>query len=90
MTMMRRPGGVPPASSIWYAGSSGGVPTERGQGIYTNISVSTTMAELNPNCNCPKTECPRHGNCMECVEYHKSIPGGKIPYCLRFMVQGPQ
>ena len=42
---------------------------------------------LNPNCNCPKTECPRHGNCMECVEHHKSIPGGKIPFCMRYMVE---
>ena len=42
---------------------------------------------LNPNCNCPKTECSRHGNCMECVEHHKSIPGGKIPFCMRFMVE---
>jgi len=47
------------------------------------------MAELNPNCNCPKTECPRHGKCMECVEAHKAVPGGKIPFCLRFMVEGP-
>ncbi len=46
------------------------------------------MAELNPNCNCPKTGCPRHGNCMECVEFHKS-KGEKIPFCLRFMVEGP-
>ena len=47
-----------------------------------------SMAELNPNCNCPKEGCPRHGNCMECVEFHKS-KGTKIPFCLRFMVEGP-
>lgn len=41
---------------------------------------------LNPNCNCPKTECPRHGKCMECVEAHKAS-GDKIPFCLRFMVE---
>ena len=35
--------------------------------------------ELNPNCNCPKTECPRQA--------HKAVEGGKIPYCLRFMVK---
>ena len=40
---------------------------------------------LNPNCDCPKTECPRHGNCMECVEFHKA-EGKKIPFCLRSMV----
>ena len=43
--------------------------------------------ELNPNCNCPKTECPRHGDCIACVEAHKAVEGGKIPYCLRFMVK---
>lgn len=36
---------------------------------------------LNPNCNCP-----RHGNCMECVEHHKAN-SDKIPFCLRFMVE---
>lgn len=43
--------------------------------------------ELNPNCNCPKTECPRHGDCIAFVEAHKAVEGGKIPYCLRFMVK---
>ena len=41
--------------------------------------------ELNPNCNCPKVDCPRHGNCMECVEFHKAN-SDKIPFCLRFMI----
>lgn len=41
--------------------------------------------ELNPNCNCPKTECPRHGN-MECVEFHKNN-SDKIPFCLRSMIK---
>lgn len=47
---------------------------------------SVGMADLNPNCNCPKTECPRHGNCMACVEAHKS-EGKNIPFCLRFLVK---
>ncbi len=50
---------------------------------------SQAMSEvplLNPNCNCPKTECPRHGNCMECVEFHKAN-SDKIPFCLRFMIE---
>ena len=55
---------------------------------YTVQCDSAVMADLNPNCNCPKTECPRHGNCMECVEFHKK-EGKKIPFCLRFMVEGP-
>jgi len=42
---------------------------------------------INQNCNCPKTECPRHGNCNDCVEFHKT-EGKKIPFCLRFMIEG--
>lgn len=34
----------------------------------------------------PKTECPRHGNCMECVEFHKNN-SDKIPFCLRSMIK---
>ena len=45
------------------------------------------ISVLNSNCNCPKTDCPRHGNCMECVEFHKAN-SKKIPFCLRFMVEG--
>lgn len=41
---------------------------------------------LNSNCNCTNTECPRHGNCMECVEFHKAN-SKKIPFCLRFMIE---
>ncbi len=51
----------------------------------------TTMSEivLNPNCNCPKVECPNHGNCMACVENHKAN-SKLIPFCLRFMVENNQ
>ncbi len=42
--------------------------------------------DLNPNCNCPNESCPRHGNCMECVEHHKAH-SDKIPFCLRFMIK---
>ena len=44
--------------------------------------------DLNPNCNCPNESCPRHGNCMECVEFHKAHRD-KIPFCLRFMIKTP-
>jgi len=26
--------------------------------------------ETNPNCQCPKTKCPNHGNCVECKRAH--------------------
>ncbi len=42
--------------------------------------------ELNPNYNYPKEKCPRHGNCMACVEVHKAVEGGKT--CTAFKVQG--
>ncbi|MBR4217226.1 MAG: hypothetical protein IKR87_05795 [Candidatus Methanomethylophilaceae archaeon] len=42
--------------------------------------------DLNPNCNCPNESCPRHGRCMECVEFHKAN-SDKIPFCLRFMIK---
>ena len=44
---------------------------------------------LNPNCNCPKVECPNHGNCMACVENLKAN-SKLIPFCLRFMVENNQ
>lgn len=33
-------------------------------------------------CNSPKTECPRHGKCCECVTFHRDLHGN-IPYCLK-------
>ena len=64
-----------------------GIPGVPAKGI-SALPVGKRMAqELNPHCNCPKTECPRHGDCMACVEAHKAVEGGKIPYCLRFMVK---
>ncbi|MBO5669540.1 MAG: hypothetical protein J6R75_04155 [Candidatus Methanomethylophilaceae archaeon] len=39
------------------------------------------MADNNPDCKCPG-DCPRHGNCRECVAFH--LDGGKKPpFCLR-------
>ncbi|MBR2254802.1 MAG: hypothetical protein IJ856_03145 [Candidatus Methanomethylophilaceae archaeon] len=40
------------------------------------------MAELEPECPCKNTNCPRHGNCRECVRFHVS-QGKKPPACLR-------
>ncbi len=57
--------------------------------ISSDPDDSIPMSEnivLNPACNCPKEGCPRHGNCMECVEFHKTN-SDKIPFCLRFMIE---
>jgi hypothetical protein len=32
-------------------------------------------------CVCPKTDCPRHAKCCECVINHRG--GEKLPACLR-------
>lgn len=41
------------------------------------------MKEENTKCPCRKLNCPRHGNCGECREYHKG-PGEKWePACER-------
>lgn len=32
-------------------------------------------------CNCPKTNCIRHGDCEACKQYHET--GKRVPYCLR-------
>jgi hypothetical protein len=41
------------------------------------------MAGCNEeNCTCPKTDCPRHGKCCECVMNHRR-PDTLLVYCLR-------
>jgi hypothetical protein len=36
---------------------------------------------MDPDCNCPKTKCERHGKCDECRQFHGAK--GKLPYCER-------
>ncbi len=33
------------------------------------------------DCNCPKKDCIRHGDCNACIEYHKT--NKREPYCMR-------
>ena len=33
------------------------------------------------NCTCPKTTCPRHGTCCECIMNHRG--NGSLVYCMR-------
>ncbi|MCL2295848.1 MAG: hypothetical protein FWC29_02050 [Methanomassiliicoccaceae archaeon] len=42
-------------------------------------------SECTVNCTCPKTDCPRHGNCCLCVPYHRDEKGN-LPMCLRPLV----
>ena len=35
------------------------------------------------NCTCPKADCPRHGNCYECVMHHRKPEIAGIVFCLR-------
>jgi hypothetical protein len=39
-------------------------------------------SEKNPKCTCPNQDCPRHGNCRACVDYHRDEKGN-LPVCLR-------
>jgi hypothetical protein len=40
------------------------------------------VPENAADCKCPKTDCPRHGNCNMCVPYHRDQKGD-LPFCLR-------
>jgi len=46
---------------------------------------------INEFCSCPKTDCPRHGICCECILNHKNRENVKMivrfPHCLRELVQ---
>jgi len=46
---------------------------------------------INEYCSCPKTDCPRHGLCCECILDHKHRENVKMivrfPHCLRDLVQ---
>lgn len=33
------------------------------------------------NCTCPKTTCPRHGTCCECIMNHRG--NGSLVFCMR-------
>jgi RimJ/RimL family protein N-acetyltransferase len=38
-----------------------------------------------PVCSCPKTDCPNHSKCCDCVVKHRE--GENLPYCLRFIME---
>ena len=38
----------------------------------------------NTICDCPKTDCSYHGNCVKCVALHKYYEG--FPHCVRYIV----
>lgn len=46
---------------------------------------------INEYCSCPKTDCPRHGRCCECISDHRHRENVKMivrfPHCLRELVQ---
>jgi hypothetical protein len=47
--------------------------------------------DINAYCSCPKTDCPRHGLCCECIIEHKNRLDDPIikrfPHCLRDLVK---
>jgi len=56
-----------------------------------SVTKCPVRAEINAYCSCPKTDCPRHGLCCECVLEHKNRVTEpiikRLPHCLRDMVQ---
>lgn len=38
------------------------------------------------DCSCPKTKCPWHGDCYNCVRIHR-INGNHVPNCLQFILK---
>ena len=38
----------------------------------------------NTACNCPRTDCWYHGNCVKCIALHRSYDG--FPNCVRYIV----
>ncbi len=62
------------------------------------MSISTPQCpihdSLDQRCSCPKTDCPRHGLCCECIVAHKArvedpLPK-RLPHCLRSLIDPPQ
>ena len=42
-----------------------------------------TLENGSDICSCKKVKCVRHGNCVECLEYHNKSKSRPIPYCKR-------
>ncbi|WP_424357357.1 hypothetical protein [Methanocella sp. MCL-LM] len=42
---------------------------------------------IRDDCPCPKTDCRRHKNCVECREYH--VAKDRVPYCDRPQPKNP-
>ena len=38
------------------------------------------------HCTCDNLKCPRHGNCRECVLFHRDEKHN-LPRCLKYMLQ---
>jgi hypothetical protein len=38
------------------------------------------MCTKTIDCACPKTECPRHGDCSACVKNHRE--SDSLPFCM--------
>ncbi len=38
------------------------------------------------NCNCPKTDCPRHGKCCQCINNHLRPEQPNMVYCMRVKI----
>lgn len=48
----------------------------------SNVQVFTFVSERPAVCTCPK-DCPRHGDCERCRDYHMHSTRQRAPYCER-------
>lgn len=37
------------------------------------------------DCTCHRKNCPRHGNCCECIEHHRKL--GSLVSCMKDLVK---
>jgi hypothetical protein len=47
------------------------------------VQVFAIVSRKPDVCTCPKRDCPRHGNCQQCRNYHLNRRPPLPPYCER-------
>jgi glyoxylase-like metal-dependent hydrolase (beta-lactamase superfamily II) len=70
------------STEYYHLKELGGLLYEEGEtGIVFNPKKMGKPCEHVKECACPRTECPRHRKCCECVRSHKERDS--LPFCLR-------
>jgi hypothetical protein len=45
--------------------------------------ASSVASLIAVSCVCPNRDCPRHGNCNACRDFHAKAKHPPLPYCER-------